>query len=202
VYAVVRTGGKEYKVSVGDVLEVEKLDAESGATVELGEILMASDGKEVHVGRPLVEGALVRAEVLEQTRAPKVVVFKMKRRKKYRRKRGHRQQLSVLKITGIELPKAEKPKKAEAKEEKPAEVKSEEAAEKKKPAAEKPAKAKAEKPKKKKAEKKKTEVKEKKAKTGPKKGKTKKAEAKEKGKAAEKKAAKGTKKKKESKTDK
>ena len=76
----------------------------AGATVELGEILLASDGKEVHVGRPLLEGALVRAEVLEQVKAPKIIVFKMKRRKKYRRRQGHRQDYTAIQVDDIALP--------------------------------------------------------------------------------------------------
>jgi large subunit ribosomal protein L21 len=184
VYAVVRTGGKEYKVSVGDFLTVEKLDAEAGSTVELGEVLMASDGKDVYVGRPLVENVVVKAEVIEQKKAPKVIVFKMKRRKKYRRKRGHRQWLSVLKITDIELPKAAKlkPKKVETEEDKPAPAKAE-------PKVKKPAKKKAEKVETKEEKPKKTRAKKKAA---PKKEKTAKAEAPKEKKASKGKAAKKT----------
>jgi large subunit ribosomal protein L21 len=100
MYAVIRTGGKQYRVAENDVLFVEKLDAEVGSTVQLDEVLMVG-GDEVKVGRPLVEGARVEAVVLDQTRAPKIVVFKKKRRKNYRRKRGHRQLQTVLRVTRI-----------------------------------------------------------------------------------------------------
>ncbi len=100
MYAVIRTGGKQYRVAENDVLFVEKLDAEVGATVELGEVLMIG-GDEPKIGRPLVEGAKVEATVLDQTRGPKIVIFKKKRRKNYRRKRGHRQHQTVLRVTRI-----------------------------------------------------------------------------------------------------
>jgi large subunit ribosomal protein L21 len=101
MFAVIRTGGKQYKIAKDDVISVEKLAAEPGATVELAEVLMIGEGAEVATGAPLLEGALVSATVLEQTRADKIIVFKKKRRHNYRRKKGHRQQQTVLRITEI-----------------------------------------------------------------------------------------------------
>ena len=114
MFAVIRTGGKQYRVAANDVISVEKLPGEAGATVELDEVLMLGDGAGTTIGAPLVEGARVRATVLEQMRAPKILVFKKKRRKNYRRTRGHRQDLTVLKITEV-LATAAKPAKAEPK---------------------------------------------------------------------------------------
>ena len=101
MFAVIRTGGKQYKVAPGEVIAVEKLDGEPGATVELGEVLMIGDGADVSTGAPLVAGASVSAELVEQTRAAKIIVFKKKRRHNYRRKNGHRQHQTLLRITGI-----------------------------------------------------------------------------------------------------
>lgn len=103
MFAVIRTGGKQYKVAEGDVVKVEKLAADAGSTVTLDEVLMvAGNGSEPKVGTPLVQGASVTATVLEQGRGPKIIVFKKKRRQNYRRKKGHRQDLTVLRITGIQ----------------------------------------------------------------------------------------------------
>jgi large subunit ribosomal protein L21 len=101
MYAVVRTGGKQYRVSKDDVIIVEKLAAEAGAAVELDQVLMLDDGRETLVGTPLVDGARVAATVLDQTRNDKIIVFKKKRRKDYRRTKGHRQNVTVLRITEI-----------------------------------------------------------------------------------------------------
>jgi len=101
MFAVIKTGGKQYKVAKDDVIEVERIDLEAGKAVELGDVLMLSDGGKVEVGAPFLAGAKVSAEVVEQTRGDKIIVFKKKRRKNYRRKKGHRQDLTVLKITGI-----------------------------------------------------------------------------------------------------
>ena len=101
MFAVIRTGGKQYKVAPGEVIAVEKLDGEPGATVELGEVLMIGDGADVSTGAPLLAGASVSAELVEQTRAAKIIVFKKKRRHNYRRKNGHRQHQTLLRITGI-----------------------------------------------------------------------------------------------------
>ncbi|HAD36283.1 MAG: 50S ribosomal protein L21 [Gammaproteobacteria bacterium] len=101
MYAVVRTGGKQYRLGVGDSVKVEKLPDEVGNIVELSQILMVSDGSEVKVGTPLVAGASVKAEIVGHGRDKKIRVFKMKRRKQYRRTQGHRQAFTQLKITEI-----------------------------------------------------------------------------------------------------
>ncbi|HJL51641.1 MAG: 50S ribosomal protein L21 [Arenicellales bacterium] len=101
MYAVVRTGGKQYRLGVGDSVKVEKLSDEVGNIVELSQILMVSDGGEVKVGTPLVTGASVKAEIVGHGRNKKIRVFKMKRRKKYRRTQGHRQAFTQLKVTEI-----------------------------------------------------------------------------------------------------
>jgi len=103
MYAVIRTGGKQYRVATNQVIEVEKLDAEAGSTVELAEVLMVGDGEAATVGSPLVEGASVTATVLEQGKGPKLIVFKKRRRKNFRRKTGHRQKLTVLRVTDIKV---------------------------------------------------------------------------------------------------
>ena len=109
MFAVIRTGGKQYKVAKDDVISVEKLAAEPGAVVELSEVLMIGDGAEVSNGAPLLNGASVSATVVEQTRAAKNIVFKKKRRHNYRRKKGHRQRLTVLRITDIKGVKGPQP---------------------------------------------------------------------------------------------
>ena len=101
MYAVVRTGGKQYRLGVGDSVKVEKLPDEVGNIVELPQILMVSDGGEVKVGTPLVAGASVKAEIVGHGRNKKIRVFKMKRRKQYRRTQGHRQAFTQLKVTEI-----------------------------------------------------------------------------------------------------
>ena len=101
MYAVVRTGGKQYRLGVGDSVKVEKLPDEVGNIIELSQILMVSDGGEVKVCTPLVAGALVKAEIVGHGRNKKIRVFKMKRRKKYRRTQGHRQAFTQLKVTEI-----------------------------------------------------------------------------------------------------
>ncbi len=122
MFAVIRTGGKQYKVAKNDVISVEKLPGEAGETIALDQVLMLVDGEAMSVGAPLVEGARVEATIVEQTRGPKIIVFKKKRRKNYRRKRGHRQDVTVLRITGIEgagAKPAKAKKAAAAKPEKP-----------------------------------------------------------------------------------
>ena len=101
MYAVVRTGGKQYRLKIGDSVKVEKLPDEVGNIVELSQILMISDGSDVKVGTPLVTGASVKAEIVGHGRNKKIRVFKMKRRKKYRRTQGHRQAFTQLKVTEI-----------------------------------------------------------------------------------------------------
>ncbi|MFN3744183.1 MAG: 50S ribosomal protein L21 [Hyphomicrobiaceae bacterium] len=102
MYAVIKTGGKQYRVAADDVLTIEKIAGEPGAKVEFGEVLMlGGEGAGVKIGAPLVSGALVKAEVVEQGRGPKVIAFKKRRRKNSRRKRGHRQELTTVRITEI-----------------------------------------------------------------------------------------------------
>lgn len=101
MFAVVKTGGKQYKVAQGDKVQVEKLEVEAGKTVELNEVLMLCDGDKVTVGTPFVSGAKVTAEVVSQERSGKLIVFKKKRRQNYRRKNNHRQAYTVLTITAI-----------------------------------------------------------------------------------------------------
>jgi large subunit ribosomal protein L21 len=101
-YAVIRTGGKQYRVAPGDLVRVEVLRADPGSTVELGEVLLASAGGAVRIGTPLLEGARVTAKVVEHAKSKKILVFKMKRRKNERRKRGHRQQTTTLRVLEIQ----------------------------------------------------------------------------------------------------
>jgi large subunit ribosomal protein L21 len=101
MYAVIKTGGKQYKVAKDDKLEVEKIAGEPGASVTLDSVLLLGDGADTTAGTPLIEGASVTAEVVEQKRTKKIIVFKKQRRKNYRRKHGHRQEVTLLKITDI-----------------------------------------------------------------------------------------------------
>jgi large subunit ribosomal protein L21 len=101
-YAVIRTGGKQYRVSEGDVVKIEKLAGEVGETITVGDVLFIGDNGEVKIGLPLVSNARVTGEIVSQAKAKKVLVFKKKRRKSYSRQRGHRQNQTILKITGIE----------------------------------------------------------------------------------------------------
>ena len=116
MYAVFETGGKQYRASAGDTVTVEKLDAEAGKPVTFDRVLLVSNDGQVTVGSPLVDKANVVADVLEHKRGPKLIAFKMKRRKGNRRKVGHRQDLTVVKVTGIttadKATKVEKPKAA------------------------------------------------------------------------------------------
>jgi large subunit ribosomal protein L21 len=102
MFAVLATGGKQYKVAKGDTIQVEKLAGEVGDQVELAKVLMVVDDDDnVNVGKPVLEGASVKAEIVDQGRHRKIIIFKMKRRKNYRRKAGHRQPFTALKITDI-----------------------------------------------------------------------------------------------------
>jgi large subunit ribosomal protein L21 len=101
MYAVIKTGGKQYRVQPGDVLVVEKLDGQPGAEVAFGDVLLLGDGDAVFVGEPLLAGASVNATLIETRKGEKVKIFKKKRRQGYRRTRGHRQFESVLRVTGI-----------------------------------------------------------------------------------------------------
>ena len=126
MYAVVKTGGKQYRVTKDDTILVEKLDADEGQTVTLSDVMLLGDGDKVTVGTPVVADASVEAQVVSQTRGPKIIIFRRKRRKNHRRTQGHRQDLTLLKITDINTSgkKAAPAKKAAAKAEaKPAEKK-------------------------------------------------------------------------------
>jgi len=101
--AVVRTGGKQYRVKPGDVINVERLNGNAGDTVEFGEVLLVSDSEgKVEVGSPLIENAKVTGKILKHGKGDKIIIFKFKRRKGYRRKKGHRQIYTAVEITGIE----------------------------------------------------------------------------------------------------
>jgi large subunit ribosomal protein L21 len=133
MFAVIRTGGKQYRVAPNDIIEIEKIAGAPGDIIELPEVLLLGSGDgSPQVGLPTIAGALVAAEVLEQKRADKIVVFKKKRRTNYRRKKGHRQDLTLLRITEIltdgkkpSLAKAERPAPRKA-EPKPAKTEAEE----------------------------------------------------------------------------
>jgi large subunit ribosomal protein L21 len=101
MYAVIRTGGKQYKVAKNDVIAIERVAGEAGDIVALDQVLLLGDGANATIGSPLVGGACVAAEVLEQGKADKVLIFKKKRRHNYRRKKGHRQEITVLRVTDI-----------------------------------------------------------------------------------------------------
>ena len=101
MYAVVKTGGKQYRVTKDDTILVEKLDADEGQTVTLSDVMLLGDGDKVTVGTPVVADASVEAQVVSQTRGPKIIIFRRKRRKNHRRTQGHRQDLTLLKITDI-----------------------------------------------------------------------------------------------------
>jgi large subunit ribosomal protein L21 len=103
MFAVIKTGGKQYKVAKNDVILVEKLDVEAGADVSLDQVLMVGDDASTKLGAPILKGASVSAKVLDQAQADKVLVFKKNRRHNYRRKNGHRQKLTVLRITDIKV---------------------------------------------------------------------------------------------------
>ena len=103
-YAVIRTGGKQYRVTPGSVLRLERLAGDVGASVEFAEVLLAGSDEAdapVRIGRPLVEGAIVRGEIVAQGRDRKILIFKKKRRKNYRRRRGHRQSITTVRVTEI-----------------------------------------------------------------------------------------------------
>ena len=101
MYAVVQTGGKQYRLGVGDNVRVEKLAGELGEVVELPQVLVIGDGEKVSIGDPVIAGASVKAEIVSHGRDKKIRVFKMKRRKKYRRTQGHRQSFTQLRVTEI-----------------------------------------------------------------------------------------------------
>lgn len=101
MFAVIKTGGKQYRVEESSVIRVEKIDAREGSTVMLSEVLMTGTDESIKIGLPTVAGASVEATVVRQMRDRKVVIFKKNRRHNYRRKRGHRQELTVLRVTKI-----------------------------------------------------------------------------------------------------
>jgi len=101
MYAVIKTGGKQYRVAADDVLTVEKVAGDAGSTVEFTDVLMLAGAGDPKVGMPLLSGAKVTAEVVEQGRGPKLIAFKKRRRKNSRRKRGHRQELTTIRIKEI-----------------------------------------------------------------------------------------------------
>jgi len=100
-YAVIKTGGKQYRVAEGETVKVEKLPGDPGKKIEFTDVLLVASGADVRIGKPKIEGAKVLAEIVEQDRERKIVVFKYKRRKNFRKRGGHRQPYTALKITGI-----------------------------------------------------------------------------------------------------
>lgn len=101
MFAVLETGGKQYKVEQGSVIQVERIAGDVGDAIELGKVLLIEDGEKVSIGSPLVKGASIKAQIVEQLRGPKLIVFKKRRRKGSRRKNGHRQELSRVRVTEI-----------------------------------------------------------------------------------------------------
>ncbi|MBI5579701.1 MAG: 50S ribosomal protein L21 [Deltaproteobacteria bacterium] len=102
MYAVVNTGGKQYKVQKGETLRIEKIPGKVGSSVTFDKVLMVADGENIRVGQPVLENVAVQAQIVEQDKAKKILVFKYKRRKRYRRKNGHRQPFTAIRIDGIE----------------------------------------------------------------------------------------------------
>ena len=105
-YAVLKSGGKQYKVSAGDVILVEKLLGENGSKITFQDIVMMGEGAQIHIEEAELKAASVTGEVIEQTRGPKLIIFKKKRRQNYRRKKGHKQDLTVIRIKSIDLKKS------------------------------------------------------------------------------------------------
>jgi len=101
MYAVIKTGGKQYRVAAGEKLKIEQIPADIGAEIVLDQVLLVADGENLKMGRPLVTGAAVQAKVLSQGRHDKVRIFKMRRRKHYQKHQGHRQNFTEIEITGI-----------------------------------------------------------------------------------------------------
>ena len=114
MYAVMTSGGKQYKVEEGEILRVEKIPGDVGSSVTFDEVLMISDGDDVNIGQPVLDDASVEGHIVEQGKAKKIIVFKYKRRKRYRRKQGHRQQFTAVKIDSIKAKAPKAPKKSEA----------------------------------------------------------------------------------------
>ena len=103
MYAVIKTGGKQHKVSEGDVIAIEKINGDKGDAIVFDQVLMVEKDGDIRVGRPVVEGAKVTGEILAQTKADKLIVFKMKKRKGFHKKNGHRQQLTSMRIKEISI---------------------------------------------------------------------------------------------------
>ena len=103
MYAIVHTGGKQYKIQEGEILRVEKMSGDVGSEVSFDRVLMVGDGENVSVGQPILNNAAVKGHIVEQGKAKKILVFKYKRRKNYRRRQGHRQQYTAVKIDKIEM---------------------------------------------------------------------------------------------------
>jgi len=103
MYAVIKTGGKQYKVEEGQILRVEKLDGETGSDIQFNDVLLYSDGEKITLGAPVIENAVVSGNIIEQAKGKKVIVFKYKRRKAYKRMRGHRQLYTAVKINSIQI---------------------------------------------------------------------------------------------------
>lgn len=103
MYAIVRTGGKQYQVASGDQVRVEKLEGSVGDSIDLNDVLMVADGEEIKIGQPVLDNAKVTATIAEQGKEKKVIIFKKKRRKGYRLKKGHRQSYTALKIEDISV---------------------------------------------------------------------------------------------------
>ncbi len=103
MYAVIRTGGKQYKVQEGEVLRVEKLEGSEGEEIEFKDVLMYSDGENVTLGEPAIDAAVVKGHIVDQGKGKKIIVFKFKRRKGYRRFKGHRQHYTAVKIDSIQI---------------------------------------------------------------------------------------------------
>ncbi|MBL7179112.1 MAG: 50S ribosomal protein L21 [Pseudomonadota bacterium] len=102
MYAIVASGGKQYKVRQGEVLKVEKITGDVGSPVSFDRVLMVSDGEAINIGQPVLDNVVVKGRIVEQGKAKKILVFKYKRRKRYRRKQGHRQQYTAIKVDSIE----------------------------------------------------------------------------------------------------
>lgn len=114
-YAVLKSGGKQYKVSAGDVILVEKILGESGSKITFDDIVIMGEGAQIHIEEAELKSASVTGEVIEQTRGPKLIIFKKKRRQNYRRKKGHKQDLTVIRIKSIDLKKVATTKTAASK---------------------------------------------------------------------------------------
>ena len=103
MYAIIKTGGKQYKVQQGETLQIEKLEGDQGSEVQFDNVLMYSDGEKITLGDPTIDNAIVRAHIVDQGKSKKIIVFKYKRRKGYRRTKGHRQNYTAVTIDSIDV---------------------------------------------------------------------------------------------------